>query len=73
MTTELSTTRDELVGRLERHPFVPFVLELADGSRHFVLKARMMALGMTVGTIALPMGDGPRHIALSEIVNIRDA
>ena len=72
METEQTTVREDLHLRLCRRPFVPFVVELADGSRHAIERVAQMAIGLTVGTIGEKTGDGSRHIKLKDVKSIKD-
>jgi hypothetical protein len=72
MATEQTTIREELSFRLCRRPFVPFVVELADGSRHAIERVAQMAIGLTIGTIGEKSGDNARHINLAEVTSIKD-
>jgi hypothetical protein len=51
---------------------VPFVVELADGSRHSIERVAQMAIGLTIGTIGEKAGDNARHIKLAEVASLKD-
>jgi hypothetical protein len=71
MATEPTTIREDLSFRLCRRPFVPFIVELADGSRHAIERVAQMAIGLTIGTIGEKTGDISRHIKLTDVKSIR--
>ena len=72
MTVEQETMRDELIAKLVRRPFKPFVVELDDGSRHFMVRIAQMAVGLTTAIVGDAAGDSSRHIKLSEVVAVKD-
>jgi hypothetical protein len=71
MTTEQITIREDVISRLNHRPFEPFSVQLADGTRHFIVRVGQMAVGLTTGIIADPRGDGSRKINLSEITSTK--
>jgi len=72
MATEQTTIREELSFRLCRRPFVPFVVELVDGSRHAIERVAQMAIGLTIGTIGEKTGDNSRNIRLADVKSVKD-
>ncbi len=72
MPTDQLTMREDVMAKLIRRPFKPFVVQLGDGSRHSITRVAQMAVGLTIGTIANPSGDDSRQIKLSEIEHLQD-
>jgi hypothetical protein len=72
MTTDQSTLRDEIILRLDRRPFRPFAVQLADGEQHFIVRVAQMAVGLTTAIIADAEGTRSRHLKIVEISSVRD-
>ena len=72
MAVEQLVSRDDIVVKLNRRPFLPFAVHLSDGLVKRIMRVGQMAVGRTVGTVGEVAGDEARHIKLSEIVALED-
>jgi hypothetical protein len=72
MAIEQATLLDDLISRLNRRPFVPFVVQLTDGERHIISRIAQMAVGLNTAIIADPAGTKSRHVKVAEIGWVKD-
>jgi hypothetical protein len=72
MATDQITIREDLSFRLCRRPFIPFIVELVDGSQHAIERVAQMAIGLTIGTIGEKTGDNSRNIRLTDVRSVKD-